>query len=283
MPDSITCPDCKNDIPQPAERCPHCGQPGIFWNVLAAAARDERKALIRRYRTAKLMSVLRKAGAQVQAFENALADSKAVIARSESELLRLATSTRQLYATYYQLMEGGSRLPDADEWDVLRQIADTLLFPNYKREMRFAALSLDGVGLANYGSCSIALRESMIAHRTSVFEENSVLFIKGHRIRASKPKVPNGFRATWADRAKLCIAKLAANIDSTTTPVEYSKLLLSHGATSADDKFVEVHIWGPISVLTMERVTVTAPRERHRATIIKAVKSKLAQHGVAIS
>ncbi len=280
---SITCSRCKNDIPHSAERCPHCAEPGIFWNVLAAEDPAERAGLQSRYDLAKADALSRQADVAVQDFEAAINNTTAVIARSESEVLRLATSTRQLYSTYYQQLDAGVRLPDGDEWDVVREIADTMLFPKYKQDIRFAALSLDGLGLVNYGSCSITLRNEMISHRASVFEENSVLFMKRNGILAGKPDLPKGFRAPWPDRGKLCVAKLAADIDSTTGPNQYSGLLLRSGVTSANDAFVEVHIWGPISVLTMEKVTVTGPKARAKATIVKALKSKLRKHGVTIS
>lgn len=283
MPDSVPCPSCMNDIPQPAERCPHCAEPGHFWNVIVASDSAEQTALQIRYDAAKTDALSRKADAAVQDFEIAMGHSAAVIARSESEVLRLATSTRQLYTTYYEQLEAGIRLPDGDRWDVVRELADTLLFPKYKRDIRFAALSLDGVGLANYGSCSITLRNNMISRRASVFEENSVLFMERHRLAVSRPDLPKGFRASWNDRGKLSVAKLAGNIDSATKPNQYSELLLRSGTTSADDAFVEVHIWGPISVLTMEKVTVTGPNERKKATIVKAMRSKLQRHGVLVN
>jgi hypothetical protein len=209
--------------------------------------------------------------------------SRAVIARSESETLRLATTTKQLYATYYEQLESKIRLPDGDEWDVVREVTDTVLFPKYKKEMRFGALSIDGIGVVNYGSCSMALRSEMISHRASVFEENSVLFMKHKNIEVSNPGLPKGFRATWNDRAMLCIAKLASAIDSTVLPDQYSKLLLTQGASSADDNFIEVHIWGPISIKTIEQVTITAPTTGPRETILKAVTSKLSAHDVTVA
>jgi len=199
-------------------------------------------------------------------------------------VLRLASSTRQLYGTYYQLIEAGLRLPDGDEWDVLRELADTVLFPKYKQEMRFGALSLDGRGLPNYGECSIVLREEMIADRTSVFEENSALFVERHNIKISrKPNLPKGYRATWPDRAKLGVAKLYGRIDSTTTPDKYSRILLRAGATSERDDFIEVHIFGPMTVLTMEQVIVIAPQASKRTTITRAIKSILAKHNVQVN
>jgi hypothetical protein len=283
MPLSVICSFCGNEVPQPSQHCPHCGQPGNFWNVIAANEPEERGALDRRYRAARKDATTRKADVALQEFENALAGSKAVIGRSESEILRLATSTRQLYGTYYQLIEAGLRLPDGDEWDVLRELADTVLFPHYKREMRFGALSLDGVGLPNYGPCSIVLRDEMISHRTSVFEENSALFMERRKIKISRePKLPKGHRATWGERARLCVAKLHGKIDSTTGPDKYSGILLTAGATSEDDDSVEVHIFGPMTVLTMERVIVMAKASR-RATITRTIKSKLAKHKVQVN
>src|SRR5256714_6988714 len=281
---SIPCPECGNEIQQPADRCPHCGRPGYYWNVIAVKDAAERATLERRYQAAKKEASSRKADAVLQDFENALADSQAVIARSQSEVLRLANSHRQLYATYYQLIEAGVRLPEGDQWDVLRELADTVLFPGYKKEMRFAALSLDGVGLPNYGSCSIVLRANMVAHRASVFEENSALFMERRGIKISRdPKLPKGYRATWDERAKLGVAKLSRKVDSATHSDKYSGLLLKQGATSEDDEFIEVHIGGPMTVLTMERVIVTDPKPHHRATIVKAIKAKLAKHNVQAS
>lgn len=278
---SVICPECRNEIPPPAKQCPHCGKPGIFWNVITADDAPERAALERRYQTAKSETTSRNADAPLQDFENALVDSKAVIARSESEVLRLAGSHRQLYGTYYQLIDAGVRLPDGDEWAVLRELADTVLFPGYKKEMRFAALSLNGVGLSKFGSCSIVFRNEMIAHRASVFEENSALFVERHDIKIlRKPNLPKGHRATWDERAKLCVAKLSQKIDSATRSDEYSDLLLKQGANSEDDEFIEAHIWGPMTVLTMERVIVTDPKPRPRATIVKAIKAKLAKYNV---
>jgi hypothetical protein len=124
----------------------------------------------------------------------------------------------------------------------------------------------------------------MIADRASVFEENSALFIERHDIKISrKANLPKGHRATWVERAKLAVAKLHGRIDSATTPDKYSQILLKRGATSGDDDFIEVHIFGPMTVLTMERVIVIVPKASKRATITKAIKSNLAKHNVQVN
>jgi hypothetical protein len=283
MPASIPCDYCKNEIAQPATSCQHCGGRGIFWNVLDANNDDERDALESRYNAAIADAQSRGAALTVQEFEKALGGSKAVLARSDIDLQRLAQSSRRVYATFYEEVEAGLVLPENDEWNKARAVADTLLFGDYKKHIRFAALSLDGIGLAKFGSCSITLRDNMIARRTSVFDENSVLFMERHDVKASRnPEIPKGFRAAWTDRDKLCIAKLAGRIDSSTTPNQYSGLLLKQGASPEDDEFVEVHIFGPMTVLTMAEVTVTIPKARPRATIVRAIKSKLEKHGVLV-
>lgn len=278
MPLSISCPECTNEIPQPAERCPHCGRPGYFWNVISADDADERAALERRYQAAKADAVSRRADGCLEDFENATDGSKAVIVRPEHDILRLATSTRQLYGTYYQQIEAELRLPDGEKWDTFRGIADTVLFPHYKKDIRFAALSLDGIGVLNYGTCSVTLRDEMICHRASVFEENSALFVERRGTKIAK-----GYRAAWDDRAKLCVSKLAGQIDSGTGSDKYSGLLLRQGTTSDNDEFVEVHIWGPMTVLTMEKVIITAQGSHQQTTIRQAIEFKLAKHNVQVS
>ena len=97
-------------------------------------------------------------------------------------------------------------------------------------------------------------------------------------------KLPLGYRAAWAERGKLCVAKLHKSIDAATSPDEYSALLLKQGATSEDDQFVEAHIYGPITVRTIEQVAFyPRPKRRPSATILKALKEKLSQAGVPIS
>ncbi|HEX6864714.1 MAG TPA: hypothetical protein VF414_17925 [Thermoanaerobaculia bacterium] len=187
-------------------------------------------------------------GAEVRNFEARTAASRAVVNRSALEAARLASSDRELQSTFYELLKAQVRLPYGEEWDRLREIADAALFTGYRETIRFAALSLDGAGLFHYGDCSLELREDMIAHRASVFEENSTLFLKQHHYDP-----PLGHRATWGDRSKLCVSKLAGELRESSSEPEFSVLLLSPGETPAEDRFVEVHIWGPLSLYCLKR------------------------------
>jgi hypothetical protein len=283
MPKKFPCLTCGNQIPPSAERCPHCGKPGLFPNVRAAADPAEQAALDRRYKSALKGSSKVGAISVLKDFESVTGSATAVIARSANELQRLVTSDHELYATYYQLIEGGTRVPTDDKWDRLRRLADAALFPGYEKHIRFAALTLDGIGLFNYGGCSISLRTDLISHRASVFEKNSILFIelRGSSLLKGKPMV-RGYRATWDQRNKLCVAKLYKKIASSTLPAQYSNVLLHQGVTSKEDDFIEVHIWGPMTVRTIAQVVFTPTSDPASRVIIKALTEKLLKTGVVV-
>ena len=275
----MKCPLCANDLQITAEICPHCASPALYPNVNAAAQKEDVDALEKRYERAKKDAMSRGCDAVVQTLETDAAASKAVIARPLGEAQRLATSDKQGYSTYYQLVHAQQRLPDGDEWDALRRQADEALFPGFKEKIRFAALSMDGVGLSNYGEMSVVLRDAMIRHRASVFEENSALFVKNRKVK-DLARAVRGYRATWADRAKLCVAKLAGGLTPATRPDDLSGLLLRQGATSADDAFVEVHVWGPMTARTVERVIAVQSAKRRLRAVLRELRRQLQQLGV---
>ncbi len=279
---TIPCPYCHNNFAMTLASCPHCGRE-VFPNVVMAEDAKERQALDRRYDKALRDAAKRGAEAKVRDFEAAVASSMAVIARPFKQTLRLAESDREGYPTYYQLITAGPRFPMGEKWDTLRDVADAALFGPYREQIRFAALSLDGRALANYGEMSWVLREDMIAHRASVFEENSVLFMKHHKIRRDRAhKLPRGRRASWPERSKLCVAKLAGKIDATTAASDFPGILLRAGKTTADHDFVEVHVGGSMTIQTLRRVILMEGSRRRRKTIVKALEAKLGNFGVKL-
>lgn len=260
--------------------CPHCARPANYPNVYAARQPAEADALRERYRSAREAAQSRgAAAAAVEAFETELANSRAVIARPPGEVQRLSTSDNEGYASFYELVAAGARFPSGNKWDARRSTADEALFPYYKEQIRFAALTLDGAGLQGYGDNFLVLRTEMIAHRASVFEENSLRFFSEHyNSDIDSPPLPPGYRATWAERAMLCVAKLGDRIDAATPPGAYSGILLRRGTRPEDDDFVEVHIWGPMTIRTMERV-IDGKTSRHASRKItnRANKQRLAK------
>ena len=287
------CDYCGHDYHFSKPLCPHCARPSNYPNVYAAQDGEEVAALRQRYHEAKRAA--RSRGEEtlraVENFEDEISNSRAVIARPAGELQRLSTSDNEGYATYYKLTEAEVRFPSGDKWDTLRPLADVALFPHYKDKIRFAALTLDGAGLSSFGECFLVLRTEMIAHRTSVFDENSVLFFSKHfnpgvffSNQSNPPTpLPRGHRATWDERGKLCVAKLAGRIDGAMTPGAYSGLLLRQGSTPEEDDFVEVHVWGPMTIRTVEQVFLDESTSRTARKIInRAIKQRLAKFGVTL-
>jgi len=276
-----TCEHCGFEIPLFRDRCPHCARPSRFPNVIQAGMQEEKDALEIRYQAARNEAGKRRVESLVQQFEDAVAkQSRAVIGRSWEEINRLAGSEKELYATFYSLVSAGVRIPDNSQWDQYRGRVDEALFPYYKQHIRFAALSLDDKGLINYGACFLILRDDMIAYRAVVFEENSILFMKKNKIGLTQP-LPTGYRAVWGDREKLAVAKLSGSIDSSTTSNDFIHILLKNGTGAGDDEFVEVHIYGSISIRTVEKVSIIRS-EGQKGARFRALQENLNKYNVAL-
>jgi hypothetical protein len=269
------CAFCGYGIPSAWSLCPHCARPSLYPNVRAAEA--ERQRITERYDVATASAAARGCRTSIVEFELVAESSKAVLARPLGEADRLASSHRQLYSTFYKLVEAELRLPDDDKWDRLRRLADETLFPGYKEEIRFAALSVSGIGLIKYGEVSLVLRNDMIAHRASVFEDNSAVFLEKHTYNP-----PLGSRAVWEDRAKLCVAKLGDRISPNTPKEEFADVLLSQGKSFGDEGFIEVHVWGPMSSRTFEHAIVSGFSSKSRNAFVKALQEKFRQVGVTL-
>jgi len=246
--------------------------------VRAAETVAERNALAERYSLSVEAAAVRGCAEVLRSFEDSACSSKAVIARPLAQTEQLTCSDDQLYSTYYKLIEAEVRLPSGDKWDVLRRVADAILFPGYEKEIRFAALSMDGIGASTYGECSLVLRDSMIAHRASVFEGNSAWLLKQWRY-----DLTSGFRATWEQRSMLCVAKLAAQLQAEATPEDFAEILLCPGPIAEEGRFVEVHILRGLTRRSLEKVMIASPPRGGRpgSTRLKALRDRLAEAGVA--
>ncbi len=273
---SQTCFHCQLEFPTTLPECPHCGLPRLFPNV--AEARNEKPELYNRYDSAIQAAGRAGTEALVRRFEIAASQSIAVTNRSLAFVSELADE-KGIFTTFYKKRDGGMLIPQGSKWDAFRGAADEFFFGQNKDEIRFAALSCNGAGLTNYGECTMVLGEQFIAHRTSVFETNTARFFeRGGMFQSGKsPAVPSGLRATWEDRGKLAVAKLVTRITNSTTDAEFSALLLSPGATSDDDEFIEAHIFGPLTIRSFSNVTLPKASRRLPASAIKGLAQKLAK------
>jgi hypothetical protein len=243
----------------------------------------EAHALDARYEEVRSEARNRGAEAVLSMLRAATRSAKAVIARDLGELRRLSTRDTELYATYYDLVETGAKIPPGEDWDVLRDLTDTHLFIGYKEEIRFAALSATGRGVTRYGKHFIILREQMIAHRTTVFEENSVMWMKHHDVKVwDAGNLPKGYRATWENREKLSCAKLGRRLMPYMTDADCAGLLLSNGLTGADDDFIEVHVYGSLSARSFERVIFSSPLDAEEEVLARDLRERFAKLGVEV-
>jgi hypothetical protein len=69
----------------------------------------------------------------------------------------------------------------------------------------------------------------------------------------------------------LAVAKLATHLlEKPPTQEEIAGILIDQGATTADDRFIELHVFGPMMVLTIEKVRVTPKKVGNRRMPKKA-------------
>lgn len=280
---TLKCSYCGFPIPASSSYCPHCARPSLYPNVNAANDIEEKEALEKRYHEAVLYAKSKNYYNLIDEFEKSIKRSKAVINRSILETDKIATNENQLYASFYKLIESGVRIPEDNKWDKIRDLTDDALFPGYKKDIIFACLCLDGSGLFNYGKVTMALKETMIAHRASVFEENSVKFMENHNIRiAQSHKLPKGYRASWENRHKLCVAKHFKDLNLHTDNKDFPRIILREGKTTAEDIFIEVHIWGTLSIRSFDHMKIKEPKRKQTRVILKALKKRLEKYGVSL-
>jgi hypothetical protein len=207
----------------------------------------------------------------------------AVVSCGLYDLRRLATEENVLYTNYYLGVRGEVRRAAELENDRQRRTVDALLFGAYAEQIRFAALSLDGIGLKSYGkdglSYGLGLREVAIAKRASLLEENEYDFAKRHSLHAASG-LPAGYRSAWENRHELAVAKLADLIWPETSPAEYAGILLRSKGDRATDQFVEVHIFGTFNISAVSSVSGTSnPKRSDDRAVVAVVRELLETQG----
>jgi len=121
----------------------------------------------------------------------------------------------------------------------------------FGRDINFAALTVGERWLENYGDGAVFFRDSMIAHRSSVFEENTARWVETNGCTL---QVQSGHMATWEERHKLGVAKIAPHVLGGFTDIP--SLLLQSGDTTADDSYIEVHICGTFTIRSAQTIVV---------------------------
>jgi len=149
---------------------------------------EEQHALSARYERAFQSGELAGYAPKLHKFDVATQASVAVLSITLEKLQNLLAG--QAIITFLRQVDSASRLPKADEFEAARPGIEESLFPHYAREINYAALSLDGVGVRHYGPYSLVLKTAMIELRSSMLDENSVLFFRRHHVAAGSSGPP---------------------------------------------------------------------------------------------
>src|SRR5258708_3096680 len=261
----LQCPTCGAQLRAQDKDCPSCGSFCWFPNVRKAEESEELTELGVRYDSAVAAAAERGRKAVFDAYESALAGSVAVVCRSLEKTKALLSSESAVYTTFYREISSGGRRAEETPIETQRVSTDARVFPFYEKNIRFAALSLDGRGVPSFGECSLVLKEISIFGRTSVFWENTVEFCNRVCPEQTKP-IPLGYRAPWRLRARLGAAKGEPLLDRQSTHEEFSRILLDR------DQFVEVHIYGPFNRHSFDRLLIPIPSKNYERTMVSAIR-----------
>jgi hypothetical protein len=277
----MNCGFCGNHIRAHERNCPVCDTDAGYPNVRAAEAAEERAALAERNSAADRGCAADGRSSILAQFRTAVKASKAVLCRSVSQTLKLISTDNELYTSFYLEVEAEARRPEETLVENDRLIADDLLFPHYRHHIRFAALSLNGWGVRQYGKCSITLADLAIAHRSTVFEKNSLEFCREFKLGAGTG-IPPGYRASWTDREKLASAKLHRQLRLTDIERTFERRLLRDMPGIAPPDFIEVHIYGPVQRRGVEEIRVPDDVTPAEEAIILEIERRATEVGAEV-
>ena len=205
-----------------------------------------------------------------------MADSVAGVCRSLDRAKAILSSDSAVYSTFYGEISSGGRRAEDTPIETQRGATDARVFPFYQKEIRFAALSLNGRGVPSFGDCSFVLKSVAIASRTSVFWENTVDFCNRVCPEQNKP-IPPGHRAPWPIRARLASAKAEPLLDRQATNEEFSRIL------SDGDRFIEVNIYGPFNRHSFDRLLVRRTSRKSDRAMVSAIRDVIGKDGLGIT
>ncbi len=230
-------------------------------------AQKEKGALDKCYQTAVQKAKGRGVENLLPQFEKMVkTESHVVVNMKTAVLKKLIEKSGEFYKNHYEM---GKHDPD-------RENMDLRLYGEAGKKIRYAALSLDGTGLTDYGNCHCQIRltsEEEMNTRVNVFRINSY-FLK----RA--PLIPLGYRACWKDRHLLAVVKLWDRLEIHHQENEFPRILLDDQGDRKDDEFIEVHIYDAfdshaiVSVKGTPQTVKKAPEKKEKEELTPEEKEK---------
>lgn len=275
----LICEHCKELVSGTTDTCFTCGQPVGAPNVRSANKAEEKRALESRYNKVLNDAAANGTRDRLKDFSRKMDLTCAVFNVDISFLHTFITNEKTLYTSYRLGVKGQLRKPAEVESDRHRLAVEGMLFGSYGENIRYAALSLDGVGVRSYGDYSLRFRDVAINMRSTLLEDNSYVFVEKHGMVAGQ-EIPIGYRCTWEEREKLALAKLAQRISSASSEQDYPGILLFSDGDYRTDDFIEIHIYGPFDAHAIESVMGSSNRGNNvEIAMVEAVKEHLENAG----
>ncbi|MEN9867329.1 MAG: hypothetical protein RL748_2919 [Pseudomonadota bacterium] len=266
---------CQKPMPPELERCPACGHNNGLPNL--RHCNREQGALEARFQAALADCKARHVEAIALDFTQAVEqNARAVINGDAQFLFSFLDNERSLYSAYALQLKGQQRIAAAEANHAERIGVEAQVFGAYGENIRYAALSLNGLGIHSYGNCTITLNDQLCCNIASLTEENTFPLVKRHG-----KTIPPGYRASWAGRKKLALAKLAARIDSGTTPDQYAGLILFCEGKYQTDQFIEVHLYGPFTCHAIVEANLpTTGKDKQERYALELLEDKFIARGI---
>ncbi len=260
-------------------QCIRCGSDIGFPNVRLARRANERGPLFIRAVQSRRAGSTSAAQDRLRALARTAGNCTVVMNRRLGTLFSWITGDDPLLHPYHRQVERG-RPPGDDDWNAVRESAEAAVLPYCYQEINFAALSPDGRGMDYYGPYLVTLKLDLVAHRTTLFEENPYFFFKHHGVLTGT-RPPVGYRARWRERRSIAIAKLgdAARADPT-LPIEDLIMGANGDAPSCD--FIEAHIYGTIHRDCIQRVEGPLPADPVEREFWRLLQQTLHSRGVEV-
>jgi hypothetical protein len=277
----VICEQCSSEVSETEEKCATCGRFAGAPNVRAAERKEEEEALESRYLDAINQSYINESNTALMTFDVNMELTCAVVNVDLDFLRQFITDDKMTFSNYDLSVKGQTRKPAKGQHDRHRRTIGAMLFGHYAEQIRYAALSLDGGGLKSFGPYALRLRDVSVAYRASLLEDNSYNFIPKHKLQPGE-EIPPGYVASWRERHKLAVAKLAERISASTTEREHPRILLSSKGDRGTDECIEVHIYGGFDNKAIESVRgSSSARGKWELASISIVKDYLNQSGRA--
>lgn len=276
----VQCTQCGVPVTESLRHCPSCGNDLGFPNVRAATEAIEVNALMSRYKDALANADKRGLSKEFAALVLAVnSNSHVVVAMPLLYARTFLIDPRTLYGSYEGLMGAGIRLPAPFINDSDRHAVSGKLFASYASDIRYGVLSLDAVGLSNYGLVFVRLRDVAIEQRVSFLHENSYLFMDALQVPV-RGTLPHGFRCNWQNRDKLVAAKIEPILLPGSTETDWARQLVAQGANREEDRCVEAHIFGTFNAESVASIEFAGPgSSREERNDIDSIKEFMERRG----